>query len=434
MVNVTNNNIGFENLFQVLHERSKNEPEWLKLQRLEAKNLFLQKGLPDRRYEEWKYTSVSSIAKTTFQTHSGQRDVAIVSQLENYFSENDLTFVFLDGRLVRTPQQNLPVGVQIRGMEEFVLKGGDFLKPTLGKDLALAQDSFELLNQALFNDGYVVQIAKDCALPSPLHFVFVSTKQPQSHAYFYRNLIVLEEHAQAKIIESYVGIGDSQYLNSSSTDIRVGRNARLEHCKIQAESSQAFHVGRCAISLERNASCESFNFDFGSLLARNNLDISLTSEGAEAILNGLYALKGSQHVDNHTTVDHMSPHTTSSQVYKGVLTEKSHGVFDGKIFVRRDAQQTRAHQLNKNILLSENAEIDTKPQLEIEADDVKCSHGATVGQLNADEIFYLRSRGISNEQAKAMLCHAFASEVVFDIKCDSAREKVNFFLGGFFPE
>jgi Fe-S cluster assembly protein SufD len=247
-------------------------------------------------------------------------------------------------------------------------------------------------------------------------------------------LIILSENSQATVIESYIGLNDSDYFNNTVTEVCMKQNAHLQHYKIQQESMQAYHIGSLKITQAKDSRVESHSISLGGALVRNDIHSLLEAEGAGIRMNGLYMATGKQHVDNHTRVDHMRPHTSSHEIYRGVLNDHARGVFNGKVVVHKDAQKTDAVQSNANLLLSDNAEVDTKPELEIYADDVKCAHGATVGQLDQDMLFYLRSRSIDENTAKSLLTFAFADEVIRRINLDPIRKRLEYQVIGRLPE
>lgn len=258
----------------------------------------------------------------------------------------------------------------------------------------------------------------------PLHLMFISTDLDAEFVAYPRNLILVGKNSQATLLETYVHAATKPYFTNAVSEIVLGENAVLEHEKIQLESDRAFHIAAIHPHLDRNSNYISNSISFGGTLVRNDIVAVLDGEGAETTLNGLYVGTGDQLIDNHTTIDHAKPHCASHELYKGILDGKSRGVFNGKILVRKGAQKTDAKQTNKNLILSEFATVDTKPQLEIFANDVKCTHGATIGQLDEDAMFYLRARGIPADTARAMLIYAFASEVIDRIRVETMREEL----------
>jgi Fe-S cluster assembly protein SufD len=282
--------------------------------------------------------------------------------------------------------------------------------------------TFTALNTAFLRDGGCVLIPKNTVVEQPIHLLFLSTSRGDPGVSHLRNLVVAGRNSQATIIESYVGVDGEVYFTNAVTEMVLGENAFVDHYKLQRESSAAFHIATVQVQQERSSNFTSHSISLGGALVRNDVNAVLAEEGCECTLNGLYLAGRRQHVDNHTRIDHAKPHCASHELYKGILDGQAHGVFNGKIYVHADAQKTDAKQTNQTLLLSDDAVINTKPQLEIYADDVKCTHGATVGQLAGDAIFYLRSRGIALEEARKILTFAFANDVVSRIKVESIRK------------
>ena len=277
------------------------------------------------------------------------------------------------------------------------------------------------LNTACWQDGAWLRIAKGTVIEEPIHVVFVSTGGGTPVVSHPRILILAEEETEATFTESYFGWGDGVCFSNAVTEIVVGERAVIDHYKLQVENEKSYHLSTLKIKQEQNANFTSCSIAFGGHLARNEVGVLLNAEGADCGLNGLYVVSGTQHVDNYTTVDHAQPHGTSNQYYKGIMDGHSAAVFNGRVIVRQDAQKTDAFQKNKNLLLSEHAVIDTNPQLEIFADDVRCTHGATIGQINPEEIFYLCSRGIGEKEARALLTYAFAGDIIDRVRVPSIR-------------
>ncbi len=271
-------------------------------------------------------------------------------------------------------------------------------------------------------DGAVISIGSGVEVDVPVHLVFVSTQPAPLSASFPRNLVLLGRSARATVIESYVGFGDESYLTVPVTEISLGEGARLEHIKVQNESQGAFHVGTIQARQERDSELHSFSYAAGAELSRTNVYTLLDGAGSSCTMNGMYMVSGLQHVDHQTRIEHAQPNTTSREVYKGILDGHSHGVFNGKVYVRPEAQKTDGKQSNNNLLLSDHARVDTKPQLEIFADDVKCTHGATVGRLDDVALFYMKSRGLDAEQARTLLIYAFAADVLEEIPVKPVRD------------
>jgi Fe-S cluster assembly protein SufD len=431
---------------------------WVHKLRREAMDSFAELGFPTTRQEEWKYTSVAPIASTEFRlghvapVSSGVRwlkdllgsegpepgrlalaAVSIPHQLRRV-SLADLgcsRLTFLNGRYcpeLSTPE-TLPKGVRA-GSLAAALKGR---LPSLEAHLARYADykthPFVALNTAFLEDGTFVEIPKGLVMEKPLHLLYISKANGQPTISHPRNLILVGPTSQAAIVETYVGLDEEVYFTNSVTELVVGADAVVDHCKVQQESDRSYHIGRVQVYLERSSSVSTHAIALGGALVREEVQTVLDGEGAEALLHGLYVTTGRQHVDNHTIIDHAKPHCNSRELYKGVLEGKSEGVFNGKIIVRKDAQKTDSKQSNKNLLLSEDAVVNTKPQLEIFADDVKCTHGATIGQMDAEAVFYLRSRGIGHEEARNLLTYAFANDIMERIRYEPLRERLK---GGLF--
>jgi Fe-S cluster assembly protein SufD len=360
---------------------------------------FLVTGFPSARDEDWKFTNLSALIKTPFEPAEAGDAAAAAKILEQFPAEKN-RIVFLNGRRL-TPAEPRDTAASHLGQ------------------YADRKKTFVALNAAFSSDTAVVHVHGSLAEPVHVIHIFLPGARPQmAHP---RNLFVFDAGAQGSVIETYVGQGE--YFHNAVTEIVLGEGAIVEHVKLQRESTAAFHISSVAIQQARGSVFTSRSFALGGALARTEINAVL-DEGSECTLHGLYVVKGKQHVDTRTVIDHAKPHAASHEVYKGILDGKSSAVFNGKIIVRKDAQKTDAKQTNKNLVLSEDATINTKPQLEIFADDVKCTHGATVGQLDADSMFYLRSRGIGAEQARSMLIDAFAHEVVDGIKEQAFREYV----------
>jgi Fe-S cluster assembly protein SufD len=292
--------------------------------------------------------------------------------------------------------------------------------------VAKSESGFTALNTALFSSGAFVFIPAGVSVAAPIHLQFISdSSHGAASASFPRVLVVAEENSSATIVESYASPGESVYLTNAIVDVQLGAGAHLQHFKVQRESPSSYHVASTNAELGANASYDATAINLGAALSRHTIDIMMDHEGAECWVDGLYMVDGNQHTDTHSMIDHRQPHCTSHQLYKGILDGKSRAVFNGKVFVRHGAQLTNAQQTNKNLLLSNEAQVDTKPQLEIFADDVKCAHGAAIGQLEEDELFYLESRGIRPELARNLLTYGFAEEVIEKIKIPSIKRELD---------
>src|SRR5579862_184246 len=403
-------------------------PEWLPKLRHAAIESFAELGFPTTHDEEWIYTSVSAIATTAFEP----AHVKLTAELRERITRLPLAdldchrLTFINGSYVPELSSlgELPKGVKAGNIASGWKTHGALLERHLGRYADAKTHAFVALNTAFFEDGALIEIAKGVVLPKPLHILQISLGGAHPTVSHPRNLIWVGETAQASIIETFVSLGEETTFTNTITEIVAREGALVDYTKVQQESDAAYHYARVQVHQERSSNVATHSIQLGGLLTREEVNTVLDGEGAESHLYGLYVIAGGQHVDNHTIIDHAQPHCASREVYKGVLDGKSQGVFNGKIIVRPDAQKTDSKQSNKNLLLSEDAIINTKPQLEIYADDVKCTHGATVGQIDPEAVFYLRSRGIGVSEAKKLLTFAFANDVMERIKYQPLRERL----------
>ncbi len=401
---------------------------WLKPIRQAAMDRFGELGFPTKRMEAWKFTNVAPIASTRFVPARFELSAEIESKLRvsPYADLGCSRLVFLNGTYSAqlSSLDGLPKGVWAGSLAEALGKRDRSLEPQLGRYAAAPDDAFTALNTAMMEDGGFVEIPKGCEAGQPIHLVFVTTESEQPTVSHPRTLILAGRESQVTLIESHVGLTRGVYFTNAVTELVAGENSTVNYCRIQQESERAYHVGALQVQQERNSNVTAHLISFGAALARQNATVVLDGEGTECLLNGLYAVDGRQHIDNYTTIDHAKPHASSREVYKGVLDGKAAAVFHGRIIVRQDAQKTDAKQSNRNLLLSDEATVNTKPQLEIYADDVKCTHGATIGQIDDEAVFYLRSRGIGREEARSMLTYAFANEMINQIKYEPVRTRL----------
>jgi len=402
------------------------DPPWLRQIRQAAISRFAELGFPTTRDEEWKYTSVEPIVRIPFKPAPRK---AVGWGLEVVGRDLGLPGArlgFVNGHY--SPELSsplsLPEGVHVGNLAAILRTDPGWLQPYLARYASFQDHAFVALNTAFIKDGAYVYIPPGVVLEEPIHLLFVSTPQGEPFVSHPRNLIIAGENSQGAIVESYVGLGDGVYFTNAVTEIVIGENAVVDHYKLELEGEAAFHMATLQAHLDRSSSFRSHSIALGGTLVRNDLHAVLDGEGGECTLNGLYLVTGRQHVDNHTRIDHVKPYCFSREFYKGILDGQSRGVFNGKIYVHKSAQKTDAHQLNKNLLLSEDAVIDTKPQLEIYNNDVRCSHGSTIGQLDPDSLFYLRSRGMDLEAARILLTYAFASEIIDRVKIEPIRVKL----------
>jgi Fe-S cluster assembly protein SufD len=380
---------------------------WIQQLREAGFRRFAEFGFPTTHDEEWRFTNVAPIARTRFATRN--EDVGFTKP-----EGPGISLLLMNGQLVwQSPK--LPAGVQIGPIDETA-------EPYLGKQ-GLDSSAFVALNSAFLTRGAFIRVARGALVEQPIEIlnIVAAFEGEAPRAAHPRALIVAGADSQCTIVESYGGMGS--YFTNGVTEIVAGNGAVIDHYKAQQESAEAFHVASLFASLGRSANFTTSSIALGGSLVRNDVNVTL-SEGAAAQLNGLYIVNGSQHVDNHTSIDHAKPHGTSHELYKGILDGKSSAVFNGRIMVRKDAQKTDSKQTNKNLVLSDDAVIDTKPELQIFADDVRCTHGATIGQLDGESMFYLQSRGIDKSDARSLLIYAFAQEMVDRIKVPQLRDSL----------
>ncbi len=390
-------------------------------------------GFPTTRDEEWKYTNIKPITNIDFVPSDGDQDTSGSRELiEKYSYEGldccQLTFVngHFAGDLSRI--KKMANGIKILSIREALQKNDPVLMKYISRYADETWDSFTALNTAFLWDGVFIFVPDNQVLERPISILHLGLADKKPVLNMPRSLFVIGKNSQATVIETYAGAGSQPYFTNTVSEAIVDDNAGLEHFKVQVESDEAYHVSTIQVDQHRDSRYNSHAFSFGGKLVRNNINLVLKAEGIVSTLNGLYVGSGEQHIDNHTSIDHANPNCHSEELYKGVLDDHAHGVFNGKIFVRPDAQKTNAIQSNNCILLSENANIDTKPQLEIFADDVRCTHGATVGQLDEDAYFYMRSRGIDKAKARQLLIYAFASDVIDRVNSEPIRDKLSAML------
>jgi Fe-S cluster assembly protein SufD len=402
-------------------------PATVQSMRSAAFDQFRRLGFPTTKNEDWHYTSVAPIVEHDYlhiTTPSG--DVQRTALAPFTFGHDDWhTLVFVNGRYAPELSNNddLPAGVRLLDLQSAWRESPDLVEQ-LGQITTYDDRTFTALNTAFMNDGAVVHVERNVELAKPIHLLFVTDAVAAKSMMHPRSLIVLGRHAKATVIESYVSLSDAVYFTNAVTEVAIGDGATLNHYKMQREGMRAFHVGTIETHQARDSHYVSFSFAAGGSLTRTNIYTTLDGEGCGSTLNGLYMLDGEQHCDHQTMIVHAQPNCYSRELYKGVLDGQSHGVFNGKVYVYPIAQKTDGKQTNKTLLLSDKAQIDTKPQLEIFADDVKCTHGATVGRLDEQALFYMKSRGVSRELARRLLTYAFAAEVLETIEQESVREEL----------
>jgi len=398
---------------------------------------FAELGFPTTREEEWRFTNVAPVARTTFaRPGAGWDREAVAAAIAPRRLEGAAELVFVDGRFA----PELSSGTEgAQGATLGSLASLDFaaIEAHLGRHARFVERPFAALATALFEDAAVVLVPRGVALDRPVHLIFHSTGGSAAGgptAVFPRALVMVGETAQATVVETFTGTDGAPYLVAPVTEIVAGASAVVDHYKLQRDGDEAFHLALLHVETGRSASVSTQTFSLGAALARHDVEGALVGEGSETTLNGLYLVRGRQIADYHMRVDHAAPHTTSHELFKGVLDERGRGVFNGRIHVHRVAQKTDAKQSSRNLLLSDQAMVNANPQLEIFADDVKCTHGSTVGQLDDLAVFYLRSRGIGLEAARSLLTYAFASDLVTRVRVPAVQEQLQEHLLAWIPQ
>jgi Fe-S cluster assembly protein SufD len=411
-------------------EEERRGPPWLRQLRKSAIARFEALGFPTQKQEDWRYTNLAPLLRVPFKPAILARpDGVVAEKLEPYtFGVLKTTLlVFVNGRYAPRLSylRRLPEGVRVASLAEVLNQEAVTLEPHLGRIARSEDDPFLSLNTAFFGDGAYVEVPNNTVVEEPIHLLFVATSKELPIVAYPRNLIRIGARSQATIIETYAGMGPHITFTNAVTEVSVGPAAVLDHYKMLRETETAYHMGTMDIHQDRDSVVSCHSMSFGGAIARNTVRTLFCGEGGSLVLNGLFMPAGTQQADNYTRIDHATPACTSVELYRGILDGKSRGVFNGNIYVRKDAQKSIARQTNKNLLLSQEAFVDSTPGLEILADDVKCSHASTIGQLDENAIFYLRSRGIDEEAARHILTYAFAADVVNQVKVAPIRIKLN---------
>ncbi|MFO7976471.1 MAG: Fe-S cluster assembly protein SufD [Candidatus Hydrogenedentota bacterium] len=418
-----------EPYIQALSKRSdKYAPAWLRAVRETGAKRFHALHFPTPKDEEWRFTDVRPIVRGAFEPVQEASPGAIDRDRvgPHRFDEKDWTeLVFVDGVFAPGLSRMAKTGkLHVHNLAETARTNGALARERLDKIIGSTGNIFNALNSAFLVDGVVIHVPRGYAAESPVHVLYVTTGKQKNKAIHPRNLVVLEDTAALTLVESYIGLTEAPYFNNVVTEAALGDGAVLKRYKVLHEGRRGYHLSSTRVHQSRNSVLHSFSMFLGGKIGRNDLRTCLNGEGTDASLSGLYLAEDEQSIDNATGIEHAGPHCTSRIWYKGVLNDASHAVFTGKIYVHRGAQKTDSNQLNSNMLLSDKATLDTKPVLEIFADDVKCTHGATAGQPPKDQLFYFQSRGISEAMARALLTCGFASEVVADISLNPLRTRL----------
>lgn len=393
---------------------------WLKNLRQQALNQFNEKSLPAKKVEDWKYTSLWELSQQQFNHHVEEVTFSAEDLDKTAILVNAYRLVIIDGVYSEelSDIDDLETGLHISPLSESI----DQLEATLGKQIDLSKAGLNALNTMLMSEGAVISVDADAQIDKTIEIIVINTGNTANLATHLRHNVILAAGAKLSLIEHYVGLNDASYFTNVVTEVDLADNAELTHYKLQQESSSAFHIATLAATQAASSQWLTNSISLGAKLARNDIHSQLLGELSHVTMDGLYLVKDEQHIDNHTRIDHAVPNTTSQELYKGVLDDKSHAVFNGKVMVHKDAQKTDANQSNRNLLLSRGCEIDTKPEMEIYADDVKCGHGSTVGQIDPDHLFFLRARGLDELSARSLLTYAFAVEVLTRIPDEMVRQ------------
>lgn len=420
-------NQNYNSAFAAIREASPTLP-WVELVRNSAMERFETLGFPSVQEEDWKYTNLASLKKSDFKPVLGRSNEPIVDPVGPNFSETAGSTVVLVNGFFRADLSRLEWLDQVVALDLFrAVEDARFSKLVreyLARNATYHENGLTALNTAFLQSGLFLLIPRNVTAVAPIHVVYLSDTEANS-ASFPRALIVAEENSSATIIETYSANGTGKYFSNAVAEIVLMNGARIKHHRLQEESADAVHVSTTAAELGRNTTYDLTSITLGGRLSRHDVQVVMDHEGAECWVDGLYVVGEDQHTDTHSLIDHRKPRCVSHQLYKGILDGNSRAVFNGKVFVRHGAEKTDAMQTNKNLLLSDKARVDTKPQLEIYADDVKCAHGAAVGQINKDELFYLTTRGINPDLGTRLLTFGFAEQVIEKIEIETVRSYVD---------
>lgn len=407
-------------------------PEWLRQRQQAAIARFAEVGFPDTRQEDWRFTDVKAIAATDFTraTAVDARRVSADIVRSQHLSGGRNTVVFVNGLFMEalSSTDGLPAGVLVGGLREALTERVGLVQQHLGHYARDEDNPFTALNTAFTDDGAFIYIAQDTAVEDPIHLLFLSVPDAETPLVCHpRNLVIADRGAEASVVQTYMGTadGDATYWVNAVTEIWVGENAKLDAYRVQQESHGGYHTATTQSCQQRHSNYSLVTFAFGSALERHDINAVLDGEGADCTLDGLSVLRDRQHVDFHTSLEHAKPHCTSWEYFNGVFDDRARGVFNGRIVVRRGAQRTDSKQTNNNLLLSKNARADSQPQLEIYADDVRCTHGATLGPIDDKQLFYLQARGIDGITARRLLTYGFCVEILKTVTVEELRQRVD---------
>ena len=423
---VTGSSSYLESLLQGQPQLPPSPLAWLNQLRANAVDRVGTLKVPTTRDEEWRFTDISPLVKLSFQPVHARSSLQI-SDVEHFYIEEATTrLVFVDGAY--SPELSLQSngvkdsGLIVMNLPTAVSAHASAIEPHLGRHVGFEDNVFAALNTAFLHDGALIIVPRNASVDKPVHLLFIATqKEAASHP---RCLLIAESGSAVTVVEDYVSLQEEAYITNAVTEIALADNAQVNHIRVQRDSTEAFHIASCAVSLAHASRYRSVSVALGARISRYDLNALLTAEGVECTVDGLALITGRQLADTHTCIDHAKPHGTSWQSHKCIVDGAAHAVFNGKIMVRPGAQRTDSSQSSRNLLLNAKARVDTKPQLEIFADDVKCAHGATVGQLDNEEVFYLKSRGLSEITARNLLTYAFGAEIIDRISVASLKHRL----------
>ena len=424
----------------LLAEVSEDSPDWLRKLRADAIARFETLGFPTTKHEDWRYTNIRPIAEGNFQWSADEPEKVSQEDIDKFhFGDLSCTqLLFVDGKYVpqHSHRRPLPVpdGLIVKSLGNALKEHAELIEPYLAKHAEFRDEAFAALNTAYIEDGGFVYVPKDLKLENPIHLLFVSTAGDHKRATHPRNLIIVEDGGDATVLEDYASLGDGEHFTNAVTEVIVKDDATANHYLIERDNEQTYNVSTLQVYQQDRSNFASHSLLIGGAIVRNNVRPVLDGEKCDSLINGLYISYKQQHMDNHMRVTHAKPNCDSRQFYKGILEDDARAVFTGRIVVDQIAQKTDAKQSNMNLLLSDNAQADAMPQLEIYADDVKCTHGATVGQIDEEAIFYLMARGLSDEAARGLLIYAFAGEVLDRMTIQPVRDVLEQLVLDHLPE
>ncbi|WP_371128854.1 Fe-S cluster assembly protein SufD [Nitrosospira sp. Nsp1] len=425
-MNMVAGNSYLESLLQGQPQLPPSPLAWFNQLRANAVDCAGRLKVPTTRDEEWRFTDISPLAKLSFQPLRGASTVKAADVERFYLDEAAVRLVFVDGTYMpqfsTSPNRAGELGLVVTDLSTAISTHGVAIEPHLGRHAGFEHNLFTALNTAFLHDGALVVVPRDTAAGEPVHVLFIAT-QPEAASHP-RCLLIAEPGSSVTLVEDYIALHEGTYVTNAVAEIALGDNAEVNHIRVQRDSIHAFHIANCAVSLAHASRYRSVSVALGARISRYDLNVLLAAEGAECAIDGLALITERQLADTHSCIDHAVPNCTSRQLHKCIVDGAAHAVFNGKITVRPGAQRTDSTQSSRNLLLSAKARIDTKPQLEIFADDVKCAHGATVGQLASEELFYLKSRGLSEVMARNLLTYAYGAEIIDRISIASLKHRL----------